>query len=127
MYCQFNNLNLQLLLYIYIYIIYIYIYIYILKKKRKKSYLVIRFSSDLNLVIEFLISIIKSLDFAQVQNRSLYALFTIKINILPPVTCISFNMSMCISTPVPMQCYTNITKVFVIVGLLFWSLGFMFM
>jgi hypothetical protein len=64
---------------------------------REKSYLVHRFLSDLNLILRFLISRIKSLGFAYVSNRSL-CYFTIKVNGLPSATCVSFNMSTSTST-----------------------------
>jgi len=74
-----------------------------------KSHLVPRFSSDLNLILRFLISRIKSLGFASVSNRSLcyftfffflinLCYFTIKVNGLPSATCVSFNMSASTST-----------------------------
>jgi hypothetical protein len=64
---------------------------------REKSYLVPRFSFDLNLILRFLISRIKSLGFAYVSNRSL-CYFTVKVNGLPSTTCVSFNMSASTST-----------------------------
>jgi hypothetical protein len=56
------------------------------------------FLSDLYLIIEFLLSKIKSLDFVQVLNRLLYY-FTVKINGLPSVTCISFDTPAFMSSP----------------------------
>jgi hypothetical protein len=59
---------------------------------REKLYLVPKFSSDLNLILRgFLISRIKSLGFAYISNRFL-CYFTVKINGLQSVTCVSFNM-----------------------------------
>jgi hypothetical protein len=49
------------------------------KKKGKKSYLALKFSSDLDLVLRFLISKIRFLSFAQVSKLSIYY-FTVKVN-----------------------------------------------
>jgi hypothetical protein len=58
----------------------------------EKSYLVLKFSSDLNLILRFLISKIKFLGFSYVLNRSL-CYFFVKINGLSFAICVSFNMS----------------------------------
>jgi hypothetical protein len=66
-------------------------------KRREKSYLVLRFLSYLNLVIEFLILRIWSLDFAQILNKSLCHFFFLKINSLSYFMCVSIDKSASIS------------------------------